>query len=62
MSGTQEVKVSVTGPLAGAQLAAAVVEEPPEEEEEEFEEQAVIERVDKSRTASVRRMSTPDFT
>jgi hypothetical protein len=60
MSGTHEVKVSVTGPLAGAQLAAAAVEESPEEDE--FEEQAVIERVDKSRTARARRISTPDFT
>jgi len=60
MSGTQEVKESVTGPLAGAQLAAAApVEESPDDE---FDEQAVIERVDKSRIARVRRMSTPDFT
>jgi hypothetical protein len=60
MSGTHEVKVSVTEPPAGAQLAAAVEESP--EDEDEFDEQAVIERVDKSRTTSVRRMSTPDFT
>jgi hypothetical protein len=59
MSGTHEVKVSVTGPPAGAQLAAAAAEEL---SEDEFDEQAVIERVDKSRTARVRRMSTPDFT
>jgi hypothetical protein len=61
MSGTHEVKVSVTGPLAGAQPAVAAVEESPDEEDE-FEEQAVIERVDNSRTARARRISTPDFT
>ena len=62
MSGTQEVKFSVTVPLDGAQPAAVAVEESPEDEDDEFDEQAVIERVDKSRIARVRRMSAPDFT
>jgi hypothetical protein len=51
MSGTQEVKVSVTCPLAGAQAG---------EEElasvDEFEEQAARESADSSRTAMERRI------
>jgi len=46
MSGTHEVKVRVTGPLDGAQLAAAAPVS-----SDELDEHAVIERADKSKTA-----------
>jgi hypothetical protein len=54
MSGTQEVKVSLTGPLEGAQLAVDPPEVLPPEEESPPEEQAAIDRAEARMSATER--------